>query len=94
MVMNYKLKYRLEFLMKYKSVSRIIYNKLERGLLQAYKTPQNMWKNMASASVFEYFIEKVPDCILSIVRVKFLGAKYSVCAKCIESTFEIYMLLM
>ena len=51
-------------------------------------------KNMASASIFEYFIEKVHDCILSIVRVKFLGAKYTVCAKFIESTFEIYMLLM
>jgi hypothetical protein len=49
---------------------------------------------MASASVFEYFIEKVHDCILSIVLVKFLGAKYATCAKFIESTFEIYMLLM
>ena len=49
---------------------------------------------MESAWVFEYFIEKVHDCILSIVRVKFLGAKYSECAKFIESTFEIYMLLM
>ena len=35
--MNYKLKYRLEFLMKYKSVSRVIYNKLERGFYRHIK---------------------------------------------------------
>ena len=94
MLMNYKLKYRLEFLMKYMSVSRVIYNKLERGLLPAYKTPQNMGKTWRAR--FSSIL--LGKCM--IVYYLLIGSKFwarnilYACAKFIESTFEIYMLLM